>query len=151
MQELVALLKSKKLTIASVESLTAGLFCARMAEVSGASAVLKGGLVTYMTSCKADVLHVPKILIATYGVISEEIAIAMAEKGSEMFQCDIVCSFTGNAGPTVMDDKPVGLVHMAIYYQGQIHAFHQRFHGDRNTIRNLACDEMVRELKKIIK
>lgn len=151
MQELVNLLLQKKLTIASVESLTAGLFTAMVAEVSGASQVLKGGLVTYQTACKEEVLHLDKAQIDNYGVISKEIADAMAQKGLKLFETDLCVSFTGNAGPDVMDDKPVGLVHMAIVYQNETYSFEKIFAGTRNTIRKQAVLYMKDELIHLIK
>lgn len=151
MKELVEILKKKQYTIASIESLTAGLFTSKIAEVSGASAILKGGLVTYMTSCKSEVLHVDADLINDYGVISKQIAEAMVIKGMEMFKTDIVVSFTGNAGPDVMDDKPVGLVHMAINFQSEIYTYEHIFNGDRNYIREQACEYMSRQLLKLLK
>ena len=58
MKELVQMLKENGMTIGSCESLTAGLFTSRMAEVPGASAVLKGGIVTYHTQIKETVAQV---------------------------------------------------------------------------------------------
>lgn len=151
MKELVEILKKKQYTIASIESLTAGLFTSKIAEVSGASAILKGGLVTYMTTCKRDVLHVDADLINEYGVISKQIAEAMVNKGMEMFETDIVVSFTGNAGPDVMDDKPVGLVHMAINFKNDIYTYEHIFKGNRNQIREQACEYISRQLLKLLK
>lgn len=151
MKELVEILKKKQYSIASIESLTAGLFTSKIAEVSGASAILKGGLVTYMTSCKRDVLHIDADLINDYGVISKQIAEAMAIKGMDMFKTDIVVSFTGNAGPDVMDDKPVGLVHMAINFENEIYTYEYIFKGNRNQIREQACEYMSRQLLKLLK
>lgn len=146
MEKLVQALLEKKYTLASIESLTAGLFAAQMAEVSGASAVLKGALVTYQTCIKEDVLHVDKALIAKYRVISKECAIAMATQGKKMFGSDIVVSFSGNAGPQVMDDKPVGLVHMAMLIQDTLWHFEETFQGERNAIRQQACAFMEKQL-----
>lgn len=151
MKELVEILKKKQYSIASIESLTAGLFTSKIAEVSGASAILKGGLVTYMTSCKRDVLHIDADLINDYGVISKQIAEAMVIKGMDMFKTDIVVSFTGNAGPDVMDDKPVGLVHMAINFENEIYTYEYIFKGNRNQIREQACEYMSRQLLKLLK
>lgn len=151
MKELVEILKKKQYSIASIESLTAGLFTSKIAEVSGASAILKGGLVTYMTSCKRDVLHIDADLINDYGVISKQIAEAMVIKGMDMFKTDIVVSFTGNAGPDVMDDKPVGLVHMAINFENVIYTYEYIFKGNRNQIREQACEYMSRQLLKLLK
>ncbi|NBK99511.1 MAG: CinA family protein [Erysipelotrichia bacterium] len=151
MKELVAILRKKQYSIASIESLTAGLFSAKIAEVPHASAVLKGGLVTYMSACKVDVLHIEQTLIDQYGVISKEIAEAMARKGMELFHTDIVVSFTGNAGPDVMDKKAVGLVHMGINFKGSIHTYECHFKGDRNAIREQACEYMSRQLINLLK
>lgn len=151
MKELVEILKKKQYSIASIESLTAGLFTSKIAEVSGASAILKGGLVTYMTSCKRDVLHIDADLINDYGVISKQIAEAMVIKGMDMFKTDIVVSFTGNAGPDVMDDKPVGLVHMAINFENEIYTYEYIFKGNRNQIREQACGYMNRQLLNLLK
>ena len=82
MKELVQILKEKGMTIGSCESLTAGLFTSRMAEVPGASAVLKGGIVTYQTPIKEMVAHVSHEIIQEYGVISAECAEAMAVSGA---------------------------------------------------------------------
>lgn len=146
MKELVDLLNTKGYTIASIESLTAGLFASKIAEVSGASNVLKGALVTYQTSCKEEVLHIDHEKIEKYGVISKEIAYEMVLKGKEMFQSDFVVSFTGNAGPDVMDEKPVGLVHMGIAYQDKIITYEHVFFGSRNTIRQDACEYMKNKI-----
>lgn len=151
MKELVALLQERHYTIASIESITAGLFPSKMAEIAGASQVLKGGLVTYQTSCKEDVLHLDKDLISRYGVISKEVADAMALQGKKMFHSDLCVSFTGNAGPDVMDEKEVGLVHMAIAYGENLYSFEQVFSGQRNEIREQAVAYLVEEIKKLLK
>ena len=67
MKELVQILKEKGMTIGSCESLTAGLFTSRMAEVPGASAVLKGGIVTYHTQIKETVAQVSHEVIRDHG------------------------------------------------------------------------------------
>lgn len=149
MKELVALLKKHQYTIASVESLTAGLFSSKIAEVSGASAVLKGALVTYQTIIKEKVLGIDKALIDQYGVISKEVADAMAIKGKELFQSDISVSFSGNAGPDVMDNKAVGLVHMAIVQHETLYSYERIFAGTRNEIREKAVLFMCEQIKKI--
>lgn len=150
MEELVSLLKKRKYTIASIESLTAGLFASTIAEVSGASAVLKGGLVTYQTACKLDVLGISPDIVSSYGVISKETVLAMAQKGYEMFQSDIVVSFSGNAGPDVMEGKDVGLVHMAICFHQKMYEYAMIFKGSRNEVRRQAVCFMCEKLKEII-
>ncbi len=80
MKALIERLKKDRLTIGSCESLTAGLFASTIAEVSGASAVLKGGIVTYWTECKVNVVHVREEIVEKYGVVSAPCAKEMAEK-----------------------------------------------------------------------
>ena len=67
MKALIERLKKDRLTIGSCESLTAGLFASTIAEVSGASAVLKGGIVTYWTECKVNVVHVREEIVEIRG------------------------------------------------------------------------------------
>ena len=85
-KQLVSLCTENHLTISSCESLTAGLFTSTIASIPGASAILKGGLVTYFTPMKSVLAHVDVNLIQNYGVISEECAYAMAKNTR-----DIVC------------------------------------------------------------
>lgn len=149
--KLVHELKERKLTIGSVESLTAGLFCSKIAEIPGASAVLRGGLVTYASELKTVLANVDKNLIEIKGVVSEEVAKAMAVGGKEKLNVDICVSFTGNAGPTVLDNKKVGEVYMGIAFDDKINVFHHIFIGDRNEIRNFAvqfaCEKILQMLK----
>lgn len=150
MEALVKLLRQKKMTIASIESLTAGMFASHIADIPHASSVLKGALVTYQTACKEDVLKVSKSIIDTYGVISVECAEAMAKCGAKMFQTDIVVSFSGNAGPDVMEDKPAGFVCMAIWIKGCCEVYEMQFSGERNEVRKASCEFIKEELMKKI-
>ncbi len=147
MQELVALLIDKQLRIASIESLTAGLFASSIASVPNASKVLVGSLVTYTNDCKIKLLHMDEAIIQTHGVISSECVSAMATQGQSMFNSDIVVSFSGNAGPSVMEDKEVGLVYMALLYKGNIKVFKEQFHGNRNEVRLASVNYMCEQIK----
>lgn len=103
-----------KLTLGSVESFTGGLFASTITDIPGASQFFKGSLVTYATEEKIKLLGIKKELVDTYGVVSSECAVAMAEHGRKKLGVDVCVSFTGNAGPSAMEDKPVGLVYIAI-------------------------------------
>lgn len=146
MEKLIQLLRQKQLTIASVESITAGMFASSLAGVPNASAVLKGALVTYQTCIKEDVLHVDPKIVESYGVISKECVKAMAQQGQKMFHSDICVSFSGNAGPSVLDNKPVGMVHMALLIKDKLFHYEQIFNGDRNEIRKQSCEFMKKEI-----
>lgn len=147
METLVPLLIERNLTISSVESLTAGLFSSSIASVSNASKVLKGGLVTYTNECKIEVLGVDKQIIANEGVISEACVKAMVIQGKKMFNTDLVVSFSGNAGPSAMEGKEVGLVYMALLIHDQTYTFKEVFLGDRQEVRSQCIAYMVKQIK----
>ena len=77
-EELVALLASRKETVATAESLTAGLVCATLARVPGASAVIRGGLIVYATELKAELAGVDRALLAAHGAVHPEVAAQLA-------------------------------------------------------------------------
>lgn len=77
----LAELVSRRQTVATAESLTAGLVCATLTEVSGASAVVRGGLVVYATDLKAALADVDPDLLARHGAVHPEVAAQLAEGG----------------------------------------------------------------------
>lgn len=131
MKQLVELLKKKQLTISSCESFTVGYFGSSIGSVSGASQVYQGSLICYNTLIKINVLHVNQETVNKYGVISKQVAYEMCENGANLFKSDLCISFTGNAGPDVMENKPVGLVYMGINYKGTIEVYEKIFKGNR--------------------
>lgn len=149
-QDLVKFLKEKELTIGSVESFTAGLFSSLIAGVPGASSVLRGGLITYQTDVKTVLLDIPSEEIKLHGVVSKEIARAMAVNGRKKLGVDICVSFTGNAGPTALDLLPVGRLFIGISTSSTTNVYEvQMDNMDRNRIReeaSLKAMELVMEL-----
>ena len=93
------LLTEKGLTIASAESCTGGKIAATLSAVPGASNYFKGSVVSYATATKIKVLGIAKEVIDTYGVVSAEVATAMALALQKMMQSDYAIATTGNAGP----------------------------------------------------
>lgn len=149
-EALVAVLKEKELTIGSCESFTAGAFCATIADVAGASAVLKGGLVTYATELKETLAHVDTHVIDTYGVISEECASAMAKSALPVLNCDICVSFTGNAGPDAWEGKPAGLLYCAIANKQRVAVYEIYEKLSRNELRAYAVQFMIEKVIKFL-
>ena len=153
-QDLVKFLKEKELTIGSVESFTAGLFTSLIAGVPGASSVLRGGLITYQTDVKTILLDIPSEEIKLHGVVSKEIAKAMAVNGRKKLGVDICVSFTGNAGPTALDLLPVGRLFIGISTSSTTNVYEvQMDNMDRNRIReeaSLKAMELVMELLRKI-
>ena len=109
------LLKEKGLTFATAESCTGGRVAERITALPGASVVYRGGVVSYWTSVKADVLGVPADTLDAHGAVSEETARAMAEGARRITGADIAMSVTGVAGPDP-DERgvPVGIVYIGL-------------------------------------
>lgn len=123
-------------TITSAESLTAGLFVATLAEVSGISAVLPGAFVTYAAAAKTKLVGVPAELIRTYGVVSDQVARAMARGAQEKLATDWAISFTGVAGPDALEGHPAGTVYIGVATpSGKTLAQRYQFQGDRQAVR----------------
>ena len=101
---LEGLLKEKGLTLGTAESCTGGLMAKRLTDLSGASQVFKGGIVSYTNEVKHNVLGVPQELLDQYGAVSAPVAEAMAEGARRVLGCDIGLSSTGVAGPD-KDDR----------------------------------------------
>lgn len=137
---LVSLLRDKRITIATAESLTAGLISAAIADVPGASAVLRGGLSAYATEVKRDCLGIDAELIQRHGVISPECAEAMAYQARALFGADVAVSATGVAGPEQQEGEPVGTVFVTVATATDIQTARLSLGGDRRAIRLATVD-----------
>ncbi|MGI6644832.1 MAG: CinA family protein [Bacilli bacterium] len=144
------LLKNKK-TLGSVESLTGGLFSSSVVSIPGASSVFLGALVTYRADLKNKVAHVDKKLIDEFGVVSSEVAKAMAENGRKILGVDYCLSFTGNAGPLTLDNKEVGEVYIGLSYKENTIVTHLNLKGSRNEIREECVEKGWELLNKVLK
>ncbi|HEY0464960.1 MAG TPA: nicotinamide-nucleotide amidohydrolase family protein, partial [Polyangiaceae bacterium] len=134
------LLQAKAQTLALAESCTGGLVSELLTAHSGASAVFRGGAVTYSNESKIALLGVPAVLLARFGAVSAEVARAMAEGARLAFNADLALSLTGIAGPTGgSQDKPVGLVHLAVASAAGISDRRLLFTGNRDQVRRRAA------------
>lgn len=109
-QLLIDELRARNQTISFCESLTAGLACATLAQVPGASDVLRGGLVTYSVDLKSQLAGVDPAVLEANGVVSAAVAREMARGAKRVCGSDWAVSLTGVAGPDPVDGLPAGTV-----------------------------------------
>ena len=115
----VRLLGSKRRTLATAESVTAGLVAHRLAQVPGAGAWFLGGVVAYDNRLKTEMLAVPQDLVDEHGVVSAPVAQAMAVGCRTRLRADLAVSTVGVAGPGGGGpEKPVGLVYVGLAWEG---------------------------------
>lgn len=152
MQQLVMLLNKYHLTLASCESLTSGLFASSVTNVIGSSAVFKGGLVTYNNEIKHKLAQVPLQILSEFGAVSEQTAYYMAYNTQQFFATDMAISFTGNAGPTAQENKPIGLCFIAVCYKGktEVESYHFQTQN-RDEVRKNCIDQGIENILKKIK
>lgn len=129
------LLRASGGTLATAESLTAGLVCATLAAVPDASDVLRGGLAAYATDVKTSLLNVDPELVALHGVISAECAHAMAAGAVDLFGSTWGLSATGVAGPARQEDRPPGTVFVAVAGPGVRQVRELALPGTRHEVR----------------
>ena len=112
--EVVKFLKKSGLKIATAESCTGGMLSQMLTSVQGASEVVEIGITAYSNRIKNEALSVPLDVLMEEGAISAETAMYLAKNVRMLSDADIGVGITGNAGPTANENKPVGLVYIAI-------------------------------------
>lgn len=137
-------------TVATAESLTAGMVSAVLADTPGASGMLQGGVVAYQNTVKQAVLHVSGELLARAGSVDGEVAAAMAAGAREALGADIGVATTGVAGPDAHDGKPVGTVYIGIATAAGSGAHGYLFQGSRADIRGQACGAALERLLQVL-
>ena len=147
--EAVRVLTERGITVSCAESCTGGLIGKLFTDVSGASAVFAGGMITYTNNIKINKLGVSANTVDTYTEVSAECAAEMAERAREYFETDIGISATGFAGPTGGNESdPVGTVYLGISNPEKTTVYRLFFDGcSREEIRlgvaKLAADAVI--------
>lgn len=102
-------------TVATAESCTGGGIAAALTSISGSSAVVRGGIVSYATEVKHDLLHVKADTLRRYDVVSQQVVTEMAQGALKALKADYAVATSGISGPTGgTPENPVGTVWMAI-------------------------------------
>ncbi|MCZ2821188.1 nicotinamide-nucleotide amidohydrolase family protein [Modestobacter sp. VKM Ac-2977] len=145
-QRVHAALLARGETVAAAESLTAGLFCATLAGVPGASATLRGGAVVYATDLKTTLAGVAPELLAASGPVSERTAAALAEGIRSRCAATWGVGITGVAGPDPVDEHGPGRVYLGLS-DGLVTVVHELdLPGDRAAVRAGAVQEAMARL-----
>ncbi|MFI5718418.1 CinA family protein [Nocardia sp. NPDC051750] len=149
--ELVAALRAGGRTVATAESLTAGLVAATIAGVPGASAVLRGGLVVYATDLKQHLAGVSEQVLATEGPVAASTAEQLAVGARTRCGADWGLALTGVAGPDPQDGIEVGTVFLGLAGPGHTEVMRLKLTGDRWNIRSTATRTAVQELLRCVR
>ena len=146
------LLISKNLTISTAESCTGGELSHLITSVSGSSNYFLGGICTYQTQKKSEILGVSEDLIKEKTVVSEEVAQAMSLGCQKLFKTDIALSTTGVAGPNSDEfESEIGTV----FYSIRVHNFEKTFklylpHLERKDFMNFVSMKVLQDLIEIL-
>lgn len=128
------------MTLATAESCTGGAIGAALTAVPGASKVYKGGVISYWSEIKRDLLGVSQEDLANLGPVSMQVAGAMAEGARKALHTDAAISVTGLAGPDGDEfGRPVGTVFVGFSSGAKTVARQYRFSGDREAVRQQAA------------
>jgi nicotinamide-nucleotide amidase len=139
----------KQETLAIAESCTGGLLSQRITSIPGSSRSFLGGAVVYSNELKSDFANVPPALIEAHGAVSPEVAEAMAQGIRYRTGATIGVGITGIAGPTGgSEEKPVGLVYIAVSYGNKTESLECNFRGDRERIRLFASQQALDMLRR---
>lgn len=132
------------LTVATAESCTGGLVAHALTEVPGSSAYVRGGIVAYANEVKVAQLGVPAEVLAAHGAVSAQTAVAMAEGVVARLGTDLGVAVTGVAGPDGgTDEKPVGLVYVAVAGLGAPTVRRYHWLGDRSGNKRASAEAAI--------
>ncbi|MBI3257016.1 MAG: competence/damage-inducible protein A [Actinobacteria bacterium] len=143
-----AMLVERGWTLGLAESMTGGLVAMRMTAVPEASTWFRGGVVSYASEVKFDLLEVPQ-----GPVVSEESAAAMASGARKLLDADVGLSVTGVAGPSEQDGQPVGTVWLGCDLAGEVHThlLQASNMGGREQIRQIAAISLSDFLRRLLR
>ncbi|MCC3143884.1 CinA family nicotinamide mononucleotide deamidase-related protein [Halanaerobium sp. Z-7514] len=140
-----------KLTIASAESFTGGLFAKRLSDKAGSSKFYKGSIIAYSKATKIKLLNINPDTIEKHGMISRECANEMAKNAAAIIETDIAVAFSGVAGPSNMEAKKPGTIYIAIKYKDRIKSIQINKNFGRSLNRYYATQIAFFELIKLLK
>ncbi len=136
-------------TLAVAESCTGGMVASRITSVAGASRSFLGGAIVYSDALKYAFAGVPPELIAQHGAVSAEVAKALATGIRLRTGATLGLGVTGIAGPTgATEEKPLGLVHIALSSADKVESIEKTFRGDRQRVREWTTTQALDLLRR---
>jgi nicotinamide-nucleotide amidase len=145
------LLQMRSMTLAVAESCTGGLLAERITSIGGSSRYFLGGAVVYSNELKTQFANVPKSMINQHGAVSRQVAAAMAEGIRKRCLSSYGIGITGVAGPTGgTEQKPVGLVYIALAGEEGTQVVERNFIGDRKRIRQFASEQALEMIRRAL-
>lgn len=150
-EAVIGRLRAQGLTLATAESCTGGLVGARLTDVPGASAVYKGGVISYVNEIKHRLLGVEQETLDVCTAVSRETAHEMARGARERLHADCAVSVTGLAGPDGDGTgRPVGLVYIAIDAPGFSFCKELHLTGSRAAVRDQSAEAALQMILDMI-
>jgi len=143
------LIKNKK-TLAIAESCTGGLLCHTFTNIPGSSKFFKLGIIPYLPETKRSILKIPKDILRSKGIVSEEVAHLLAKNIKRIARSDFGIGITGIAGPSGGTKKtPVGTVYISVVGDKTI-TKRFFFKGDRFSVKKQAVESCLKLLKRFL-
>ncbi|WP_082734330.1 CinA family protein [Novosphingobium sp. CCH12-A3] len=148
-RKVLAQISAAGLTVATAESCTGGLLASLLTDIEGGSSAFDRGFVTYSAASKTEMLGVQANVIAMFGVVSREVALAMSQGALENSSADIALAITGFAGPGGARDE-AGLVHLAASGKGHLAITRECHFGlaDRALVRQRSINAALEMLEE---
>ncbi|HME32067.1 MAG TPA: competence/damage-inducible protein A [Terriglobales bacterium] len=144
-------LQMRNAKLAVAESCTGGMIAERITSVPGSSRYFLGGAVVYSNDLKTLFADIPPLMLEAHGAVSKEVAVALAENIREICNADIGVGVTGVAGPGGgTEEKPVGLVWVAVTNGQKQEVVQRRFPGDRERVRRWASQQALDLVRRIL-
>jgi len=137
--------------VSIAESCTGGLIAERVTSIAGSSEVFRTGIVSYANSAKEQLLNVPAQTLIDYGAVSPETATAMATGVKQIDKSEFSVATTGIAGPGGgTEEKPVGLVYIAVVSPAAVRVEKYQFLGRRADIQRRTAHAALALLRESI-
>jgi nicotinamide-nucleotide amidase len=149
--KVIDLLRERRQTISCAESITGGALTAALVSVSGASDVLLGSIVAYSKEIKISQLGLSAELIDDKGLVSKEVAIAMAKGARQRLGSNWAISSTGSAGPTALDGSSPGEIWIAILGPDRQESVKFSLNGARQEVISGAVESAITLLERILR